>query len=281
MRLNTVTESVKFGQTITLYPIGDIHLGSANCDRDLLFDTIAEIRQNPDARWIGMGDYVEAITPTDKRWQAGGIDTKIVDLGAVDRICDVLVDKTASILAPIINQCWGMGDGNHEARANGLYSTNLVIRMLEQMHRPDLYTGWSAITRVVMTPRGARLPLRVYHMHGYQAGRKDGAKINGLDDLMGYMDDCRIYLVGHSHSKLVKTKTKLSANQAFTDIHAETVYGAHCGSFLRTYEKDQTGYGERAGYPPTPLGTIKFLLTPREKTRGGKRETRITIEAVQ
>jgi len=285
VRLHSVTEQVKYGQTITLYPIGDIHLGSANCDRDLLFDTVGEIAANPDARWIGLGDYIEAISPLDKRWQAGGIDTKIVDLGSVDRICDVLVDKTAAILSPIIDKCWGMGQGNHEQSSDAKYSTNLTIRMLEKMGRPDLYLGWSAITRVVMSVHEARIPIRVYSSHGYQAGRKDGAKVNGLDDLMGYIDGCRIYLVGHSHSKIIKTKVKLSANQNFTALRAETVYGAHCGSFLRTYELGQSSYSERAGYPPTATGTVKFLLTPWKKSEriDGERVTNsgIGIEAVQ
>jgi hypothetical protein len=276
---------VKYGQTITLYPIGDIHLGSANCDRDLLFDTVSEIAANPDARWIGLGDYCEFISSRDRRFQAGGIDRKIIDIGAIDRICDVLVDKTADILRPIAGQCWGLGLGNHEASADAAYATALVPRILDKMGRPDLYLGWAAITRVVMSVHEARIPFRIFSAHGYQAGRKDGAKVNGLDDLMGYIDGCRIYLVGHSHSKLIKTKVKLSANQNFTALRSETVYGAHCGSFLRTYELGQSSYSERAGYPPTATGTVKFLLTPWKKSEriDGERVTNsgIGIEAVQ
>lgn len=40
-----------------LYFLGDIHLGSANCDEEKLAEDIDEIAKNKDAKWIGMGDY--------------------------------------------------------------------------------------------------------------------------------------------------------------------------------------------------------------------------------
>jgi hypothetical protein len=274
LRLITVQERYERGQTFRLVPLGDIHLGSANCDTKALWDAVLDIKADPMARWIGMGDMVESIAPNDKRWQAGGIDEKIVNLASQDRIGDVYVEKVADILSHIAGQCWAYGDGNHEAKFNSCYYTNLGVRVLDAIGRPECYVGWSGITRVVFQTRHReRTALYVYHSHGWQAGRKDGAKVNGLDDLMGNIDGCHIYLQGHSHSRLVKTKTKLGWNPSFTKERAFTCFGAHTGSFLRTYQEGHSAYGERAGYPPVPIGPLEFRVTP---TKAGVR-----IKAVQ
>ena len=266
MRLHTVRESCELGQTFVLYPLGDIHLGSANCDKTALFKTVDEIRSNPSARWIGMGDYVEWITPKDKRWAAGGIDESIINMANLDRIGDAYVEKIATILRPIMDKCWGMGKGNHEGTFEREHHTNLTQRILQECAMPgDLYTGWAAITRVVFEDRNKhRSSIRVFHSHGWQAGRLSGAKVNQLDHLMGWIDGCRIYLQGHSHDCVVKKKTKLDTNASFTKLSAYDSYGAHTGSYLRTYQQGTSAYGEEHGYPPVPIGPPLFNLTPTE-----------------
>lgn len=274
MRLNTIRENCKAGQTFTLYPFGDFHLGSANCDKKRLFEAVAEIRADPTARWLGMGDYVEWITPKDKRWVAGGIDEQIINLANLDRIGDAYVDAIATILQPIMDKCWGMGKGNHEKTFEAEHHTNLVQRILQACDAPgSLYTGWACITRVCFEDANQhRSAIRIFHSHGWQAGRTDGAKANQLDNLIGTIDGCRIYLQGHSHARLVKTKTKLDTNPSFTKLTAYDAYGCHTGSYLRTYQQGASGYGEEKGYPPTSIGSIRFLITPKET---------VEVEAVQ
>ena len=267
MRLNTVRESCTLGQTFRLIPLGDIHLGSANCDKGALFKVVDGIRADPMARWLGIGDYVEWITPKDKRWAGGGIDEQIVNMANIDRIGDAYVDAISTILRPIMDKCWGMGIGNHEARFQDEHCTSLVDRILQQTGAPgNLATGWASITRVRFEDdSNHRSSIRIFSSHGWQAGRMAGAKVNQLDHLMGWVDGCRIYLQGHSHDRVVKTKTTLSTNPSFTKLTAYQSYGAHCGSYLRTYQQGTSAYGERAGYPPVPIGPVEFRLTPTEQ----------------
>ena len=51
MRLRTVNVPYKTGDVFSLYPIGDVHLGSVNCDKDLFDATIKRIRDDPKALW--------------------------------------------------------------------------------------------------------------------------------------------------------------------------------------------------------------------------------------
>ncbi len=258
-----------------LIPLGDIHLGSANCDKGALFKVIDGIRADPNARWLGIGDYVEWITPKDKRWHAGGIDEAIVNLANIDRIGDAYVDVISTILGPIMDKCWGMGKGNHETTFEREHHTNLVQRILQQTGAPgSLYLGWASITRVQFEDASShRSSIRIFASHGWQAGRMAGAKVNQLDHLMGWIDGCRIFLQGHSHDRVVKTKTVLGTNPSFTKLTATNSFGAHCGSYLRTYQQNATGYGEEKGYPPVPIGPVEFRLTP---THDG-----VLVESVQ
>jgi hypothetical protein len=258
--------------------LGDVHFGSANCDVALFDEVIAEIREDPYALWIGMGDMVEAVAPNDKRWQAGGVDDRILSMANQDRIGDVFVEKMADKLRPIADKLLSYGDGNHEETFNTHYYTNLSVRILDAIGRPECYTGWAAGTEVVFNASGSRTALPIWHEHGWQAGRKDGAKVNNLDDLMGYIEGFRIYLYGHSHARLMKVKTKLTVDGSWRKLKAFDCYGAHTGSFLRTRQLAElagdgtltsaSGYAERKGYPTTSLGPIRFLITLRRNGNG-------------
>lgn len=221
-----------------------------------------EIRQNPKALWIGMGDMVESIAPNDKRWHAGGVDEKVVNLASQDRIGDVYVEKLATKLRPIADKLICYGDGNHEASFNKHYYTNLSVRVLEALERPDAYTGWACLTRLAFSERTHRTTIKVFSSHGWQGGRMDGAKVNEVRRLMAYVD-ADIYLQGHSHSKFVIPQTRLDCNPSWTKLIARKVYVAHTGSFLRTLQHDRVGYAEQFGYPPTTLGTVRFNITPK------------------
>lgn len=275
MRLRTVRETCRLGQTYTLYPLGDIHLGSANCHKRLLDETIRKIKDDPLARWIGMGDYGEFIGVRDPRWHAGGLDETLFDLSDLDRLRARYLEIIRDRLLPIAGKCWALGEGNHETAYDSRHDERITADLATALGlAPDVYTGWSAITRILFEDENNhRSTLRVYHSHGWQGGRTDGAKVNQLDHLMGWIEGCQIYLQGHSHSRLIKTKTRLGTNVGFTDAVAYDAYGAHTGSFLRTYAMNQTAYGERKGYPPTSLGTLRFSLTPTQKG--------VTVEAVQ
>ena len=57
-------------------PLGDIHLGSINCDEALLDKDIRWILKN-EALWAGLGDYMECITSKDRRFRPEDIEQLI------------------------------------------------------------------------------------------------------------------------------------------------------------------------------------------------------------
>jgi predicted phosphodiesterase len=264
--LKPLTHRVTYapGDSFTLYPLGDVHFGSANCAVGEFIDTVQRIKADPGALWIGMGDFVEAIAPNDKRFSAGGIDQNVIDLGAQDRIGDVFVEKMGAVLAPIASKCVAYLNGNHEQVFDKHYYTALSCRILDAAGIDSgCYVPWAGLIRLAFEDhnnhRGA---LRIFAAHGWQAGRMDGAKVNEARRLMAYVD-ADIYLQGHSHSRFVIPQSRIAVNPSWTKITEQKAYIAHTGSFLKTLEQDQASYAERAGYPPTSLGTIRFHITPK------------------
>jgi hypothetical protein len=274
MKLNRICERYSPGDCFTLIPIGDIHLGSANCDRPLLKRTIAEIRDNPNARWIGMGDYAEFITPQDKRWHARGIDRELVDVSDVGRLGDLYVGYLAELFAPIAGKCWAFGAGNHEERFATHNGTDILGRLLERLGRPEIRTDWACFTRVGFEDKHQhRNGWTIFHAHGWQSGRTEGAKVNAGKALIAE-HEADIYMHGHSHGRWIHAYARLRPNHKHDDLIAQDIYVTHTGSYLRTCQLNSVSYAERAGYPPTSLGPIRLKFYPAQKD--GKR-----LEAVQ
>ena len=264
MRLNRVEESAPLGTEFHFYPIGDVHRGSLSCDIGNFRRTVKTIAEDEYARWLGMGDLVESIAPDDKRWSPKGVEQAAKD--QQEAISDWYVEALCEMLAPIMDKCWGIADGNHEDKFNARYFTNINKRVLHEFGRDDLYGEWACATNVRFEDENNhRCSLKVYQQHGWQAGRKDGAKVNSLEDLTGHIVGCDIYLVAHSHSRFIHPYTKLRFNRAWTDEEEYRCYGAHTGCFLKTYEKNVAGYGEKKGYPPVSIGTVKFNIRTTEK----------------
>ncbi len=265
MRLNTVRLKYKAGQTWTLYPLGDVHAGSRSCDLNLFRHYVKIVRDDPCAIWGGMGDYCEWITKDDPRWDAGEIDEKIVNLASIDRIGDVYVEKIGEMFKPIADKCLWFGFGNHEAQFMRRHATNLAERIMKEAGIPkDRYSGWMGKTRILFEDKsGHRNAVVVYHAHGWQSGRKEGAKLNNMRELPAFTR-ADIYLHGHSHSRFADAIDWLDENQSFSKPISKRAYVGHTGGFLKTYELNQSGYGEQKCYMPTSLGPPRFLITPHQ-----------------
>ena len=79
MRVARIRESFKQGDTYRVWAIGDTHLGAVDADEDLLKQHIEEIKNDPNARIIFMGDVGDLIDWRDKRFHAGMWPERYVD----------------------------------------------------------------------------------------------------------------------------------------------------------------------------------------------------------
>ena len=97
-----------------LYAIGDIHLGSKQCDEKAFKRDVKRATKDPNALVILMGDMIDSIVATDtKRYRADTIKNPVDDI--IDRDIDDLLE----ILKPLKNKLIGVITGNHEDTITG------------------------------------------------------------------------------------------------------------------------------------------------------------------
>jgi len=176
------------GRPINLYPLGDIHLGAAACDIEDFRRTVQTIAADPNAIWLGMGDYGDLIMPSDPRWAFSGHDWKnlgfangkpgISNLGVEHR------DLIERELAPIKDKCIGLLYGNHEHAFSRYYFIDIARYLADKFKVPML--GYTALVRLeVEISRGPKAhhetwPLTIFAEHGATGGGTDGNAINSL-----------------------------------------------------------------------------------------------------
>lgn len=244
--------------------IGDIHLGNVGCDLSKLRSQVEYIKNKKDCYWIGMGDYLDCINYTDKRF-----DPDIIAKPYINRLANCIplqIKELAKILDPIKNKCLGLHRGNHEEKIRLQHQYDVVYELCRtwNFEVPDLQD--SAITRLRFQKEGkGKQPsyaFDIFSTHGNVGGRKGGAKVNRLEDMIGYID-ADIYLIAHSHTKLTSSRAVLFVDNNLNLRHKKRIL-AVTGCFLNGYTQGVSNYVEKWNYPPTSTGCIKLMFNPRK-----------------
>jgi len=227
-----------------IIPFGDIHLSSPNCRLDKFKRLVEWGRKKKNVYWVGMGDYIDSIVPSDTRF----------DAHRRFEMVDKTADKIISVLRPISDRILMLLTGNHEDKINRAGYFDPTEKMCNALKVP--YGGYSSFLKIRAYEKGERFhikPLIIYAMHGYSSSRLTGSAVNTVERLAQWYD-ADIYLVAHNHKLWSTRQVRVSWGGYIKKIFANT------GTFLETATIGTTGYAERKGYPPLKLGVIKIEL---------------------
>ena len=262
---------------ISIYNFADLHLFNRGCARKRLERDLDALKNDPLAFWVGGGDYTEAISVSDKRWDADAVseDLQISDLSRLGR---VQTEAVAKLFEPVRHKCLGLLLGNHEkvyqkvkeqGDLHGWLCTHLDV--------PNL--GYSAIFDVVFvrmprlkTPRlvwkapdkserNQTRTVRIMAHHGSGYATTPGGKLNKLIQFMQNFD-ADLFYCAHVHDQKAQRLVRIGANADCTELVEQQRLGLITGSYLRTYAKGVTTYGEQKGYAPVPLGASCVRIKP-------------------
>jgi predicted phosphodiesterase len=245
---------------IELVPLGDIHLGTCNCDLDELRATVRYIAANPNCLWLGMGDYLECIRHQDKRFDPRNIPPR-----HLTRLGDIVASQTEEleeILAPILTpeKCVGLHTGNHEETAYLVYGADVVMNLCRKYGLKWL--GYSALSRLLFK-RGKTdtVSYKIHSQHGHGGGRKVGGKVNLLHDLPSNVT-ADIHIMGHVHDRIYDDGVQLDmVHKGAKLVAREKLYGI-TGTYYRTYQEGSISYGEKKNYKPTAIGSLLITFAP-------------------
>jgi len=238
-----------------IYPISCTHYGTVHCAEEEIDHQFGLIKRDKLARWVGLGDYGEFIAPGDKRFDRKVI-SKWVD---PDNIAVSQTEYIVKKFRPIISQCDGLLEGNHEDGHRLHNNVDVQRNLCHELGVPNL--GYNCFIRYLFK-RGLETRSRIgYFTHGSGWAVTKGAKLNRLERMMDSFE-ADFYAHAHVHDIITTTKHYLVLDRK-NRIIQETKVGAMTGCWFRTYSQDvSASYGAKKNYPPTAIGCPVFIINP-------------------
>ena len=242
---------------VDIYPIGDLHWGSQNCDTDFVQKVIDEVADNPEGRVVLMGDLCENALTNSKS-----------DVYKQIMSPQKQVEEIAEVFMPIKDKILFAITGNHEERTFKTSGNDLTDNITMRLCVP--YKGYSCLAKFFVnskTPNG----FLCYFHHSWGGGYTHGGKVNASDKLRTIVPHADAIFNGHSHTTGRIPHTWYDLGKA--EVLEKTGYNYITGSAL-TYSES---YGEARGARPASCEFIKVRL---KGASTGKRDNRQQVYSV-
>ena len=275
MEINDFRIIGSLSERYLIEPLGDIHLGAVNCDKDKLQARINRIKNTPNCYTIIMGDIADAITLHDKRFDGNTVDPELKEP-------ERQYEYAEEVLRPIKDKIIGIHTGNHDSflrketarmlRNSGIYGEDKILqesdwvkKLCKNLGVPHL--SFSAFTRLTFQNPKKELDVsqfKIFSTHGRYGGERVGGNVNKVEDYASFFE-ADIYLSAHTHQIVSSKRVILTVSQRSRDIIERIQVFAVTGSFLRGYAVGNTSYVEESVKRPTRIGTITVDIQPNRR----------------
>ena len=254
----TITSKSK-ADVYRLYPLGDVHAGSKGCAESHIRARVAQIKADPLALWVGMGDMADAIIVPDKRYEPTMYAPWVVPDNVASSQRKWLVD----LLRPITSKCVCYLTGNHEQTIHKRYQQDITRDICDELAIP--YGGYSSFINLSFDHHRHRVAWLIHAWHGAGAAQSEGARILRLMRLVNDIQ-ADVYLMGHLHAVASYTPSRLWLSPQ-RKIKSTKLIALMTGSWLRTYGQGEgISYGEEKGYRPSSIGCPCICFKPSNNT---------------
>jgi hypothetical protein len=255
--------NVKIGDVYNFYFIGDIHEGNVNHAEKELKQAVKIIAEDPNGYWIGMGDYVEAITIDDKKrfnpvtvCQEYGIDD-LTDLPYKQ------MERVFNKLKPIEKKCLALLVGNHEESYIKYNHANIYDRLTEMFTTPPVQIGYVGFFKLgFIREKGRERPnitVLIALNHGQGGGGfREGYPINKVHDTFRWTN-ADVNVMAHIHQLLTDDKKILDVTQK-NKLKKKRKYFGASGCFLYTYKQGNKNYFEHKGKYESDIGFLQVSI---------------------
>jgi len=223
--------SFKFPR-LRLYPLVCMHVGAPQCDVKFLREHLQRIENDPDARWVYMGDGGECATKHSKGDVYGQL---LSPQGQMEMLLD--------LLNPIKDKALFGVRGNHGRRVYKETGLSFDKNLMARLGVP--YMGVATFAHFLV----GRTPYTAYFHHGTDSGVSLRAKISAAESFGGHIVADSIY-TAHSHVAEDLTPAPVqfvqdNRNGAYS-VATRMRHQYICG----TAYDSRSGYAEDKGYKP-------------------------------
>lgn len=263
----TRSESVKISF------VGDVHDGAEDCDTELFEASIDRIARQKNHYLFGMGDYGEYINFTDKRFDPR--DYPNTAISELSNFANYQADRLVKKFSPVKSRILGMLRGNHDETVCTKYHYDVHAYLCRQLSSDGqsigLDLGYSAILRLKFIRAGAAVrTIKICAHHGHGGGRRPGAKINKVEDLVNSYPNCSIYAMGHCHDLFLRPYVAVDIAERRDDFVEYPRMMLMSGHYKKIVTAANSTWGEKKQFSPTARGCVTLEIFPFVKTKDGQ-----------
>ena len=258
MKVVSVRLPYQQGTKLKIVLTGDCHFGSRQCDTKLLKKMVKKYAGQPDTKLILMGDEIDAIASSDKRFDSMSVAE---EYRGARNFMDLIVDDFVDIMMPLRGQIIAGVDGNHSKAYRKLSDSDPYYRVSKALEYERLgYAGYVCVCFDWHKTKGSRgnrtrvVNYFVSHGKPSTAQTVGGALNTVANSAQWFVSD--ILAHGHTH-RLSAGNSRIMfipdpKNKTYKKIKQHLV---QTGSYLKSYSFDEfSPYSELRLYPPIDLG---------------------------
>lgn len=250
--------------TVTIYPIGDLHLGSIGCHEREWADFVSFITNEPDSYICVVGDLLENAT---RNSIANPFDSKYRPMEQKNILADFLKPISDKVLCGV--------RGNHEARTVKESDQDILYDVFCRLNIEDRYRAGTAFLYLAIgerTDKNRTKPraMQSYNIvvtHGTGGGKLAGSAVNNQHRFGYSIDGCDVLITGHTHAPSITKPSKTVFDPIRNEIRTEPFACVQCASWLA-----YSGYPLQKMLPPQ---TAWSNDTPQRIELCGQRDVKL------
>lgn len=233
---------------ITLYLIGDVHIGAKEFDAKRFNDTISKVEADDNARIILVGDIINNATRS-----------------SISNVFDEVFSPSeskllaANYLKPVKDKILAAVGGNHEMRSVREVDDDPAYDIMCKLNIENLYRRNAAFVKIQIGDvkgAGQRNPTyTLFVTHGSGGGTTPGAGANKQHKVQAIYEGIDVFIQGHTHKAINFFPQRITYDKHNNKVTRRTVVCVTVPSFL-----DYGGYAMRFGLAPfaNVASTIKL-----------------------
>lgn len=238
---------------ITLWLIGDVHLGAKECDEKRFKADIDAIAADDAARVILLGDIINNATKSSV--------SNIYE----ERYCPSEAKSIAAkMLEPIKDKIIAAVGGNHELRSSKEVDDDPAYDIMCKLDLSHLYRKNAAFVKIRIGAKngdGLKNPTyTIYATHGSGGGTTPGAAVNRLHRTQTIFEGIDVFVQGHVHKAMSFFPERIRFDTHNNKVLRRTITCCVAPSYL-----GYGGYAMRAALPPFAAITGNITLCGTKK----------------
>lgn len=229
---------------INIYPIGDVHIGSKECNMELLNKWVEMVKNDPNGRVVIIGDMMNMGLKNSK----SNVYEEVLSPMQQKEVC-------FDVLNPIADKILAGCSGNHEYRSVIEVGTNPLYDVFCRMRIEDRYRENACFLKVTVGKFG-RNP------NTYGLVLTHGKSKNKDLDWTYTVDGADCFISGHTH-----LGTHQPCGKILMDLHHNRVKSIPYQHIVVLPFQEYGGYAMRGKYKPNALGQFQCVVLAGNEKR--------------